>query len=204
MKDIDIIFSNAGLLLLVILVVLIPNALQASAQQPQQQQPQPPQQGQQSGQQLGNFDNIIASGTIDSLLFTGPTQWIATGTWNMKIADGDIEDFLTKMTWYSSNGTAWHTHEIQNFDLDNGNELALTPGNSISLIGESDVGTNGKIIWKNVPTTININAGRTISILLDDEETDTHFARQPIYGIVYSMAPCGGAPGPNMQVFQPC
>ena len=58
--------------------------------------------------------------------------------------------------------------------------------------------------WKNVPTTIEIGAGKTISISLDDEDTDNHFARQPIYGIVTSIAPCGDSPGPNMQVFQPC
>ena len=68
--------------------------------------------------------------------------------------DGDVDTFVTNMTWYSSNGTASHTHEIQNFDNDN--EVTLTPTTSITLMGESDVGTNGKIIWKNVPTIITI------------------------------------------------
>ena len=178
---------------------MIPNTLQASAQQPLGQQPQsrPPEQGQLTGSK-----DFLASGTINSLLSTGNTQWIANGRFNIKVMDGDVDTFVTNMTWYSSNGTASHTHEIQNFDNDN--EVTLTPTTSITLMGESDVGTNGKIIWKNVPTIITIGTGKTISILFDDDKTDSHFVREPIYGLVSSTAPCGDKPGPNMQVFQSC
>jgi hypothetical protein len=224
MKDREITFLIAGeLFLSIILVIMIPNTLQASAQQQPpaqqptqtqqqppaqqptqtQQQPQsiPPEQGQQPGQLTGSKD-FLTSGTINSLLTTGNTQWIANGVFNMKVIDGDVDNFVSAMTWYSSNGTAHHTHEIQNFDNDN--EVALAPTNSITLMGESDVGTNGKIIWKNVPTIITIGTGKTISISLDDDKTDSHFARQPIYGLVTSIAPCGDKPGPNMQVLQSC
>jgi hypothetical protein len=231
MKGINRVFFIMAWSFVVIPLVLSPNILQASQQQqqpplpppPQQQQqqqpplPPPPQQQQQpplppppqqqppSGQQIGNGDNVVATGTINSILFTGPTNWIATGNWNMKIEDGDVEDFVTTMIWYNTNGTLSHTHEIRNFILQDDNEITLTPSSTITLRGESDVGTNGNIDWDDVPTTIQIGGGRTISITLDDDETDNHFARQPIYGVVASLRACGeGTPGPNMQVLQPC
>ncbi|MDP9211621.1 MAG: hypothetical protein M3N27_06505 [Thermoproteota archaeon] len=44
--------------------------------------------------------------------------------------------------------------------------------------------TNGKNAWNDVPTTISISKGRTISIDIADNETQRHFMNQPIYGIV--------------------
>jgi hypothetical protein len=60
-------------------------------------------------------------------------------------------------------------------------------------------GQTTRIIWKNVPTTININGGKTITIAVDNKKTNFHFAGQPILGVVTSMIPCSqnGMPGPN-------
>jgi hypothetical protein len=43
---------------------------------------------------------------------------------------------------------------------------------------------NGESAWSDVPTTISISKGRTISINLADNGTERHFMGQPIYGIV--------------------
>ncbi|HEX6029277.1 MAG TPA: hypothetical protein VFY64_09580 [Nitrososphaeraceae archaeon] len=47
-----------------------------------------------------------------------------------------------------------------------------------------NVGTGGNNEWNNVNTTIVISNGRTISISLDDNDTQRHFMDQQIYGIV--------------------
>jgi hypothetical protein len=60
----------------------------------------------------------------------------------------------------------------------------LTPDKSISISGILDVGTNGKKAWNDVHTTVVISKGRTITISLDDKDTQRHFMGQQIYGIV--------------------
>jgi hypothetical protein len=67
--------------------------------------------------------------------------------------------------------------------------LLLTPANnySLSLFGYVDVLTNDTIIWQNVPLSIDIFNGNTISILLYPSNTDDRFKGQPIYGIVTSI-----------------
>ena len=39
-----------------------------------------------------------------------------------------------------------------------------------------DVGTNHKVVWKDVPALINIKGGKTISIAVNDKATNNHFA----------------------------
>ena len=66
------------------------------------------------------------------------------------------------------------------------NNLVLSSANnySLSLFGYVDVLTNDTIVWKDVPTSINIFNGNTVSILLYPAETHNHFKGQPIFGTV--------------------
>ena len=52
------------------------------------------------------------------------------------------------------------------------------------ILGLLNVMTNGKSAWNDVPTTISISKGRTISIDIADNGTQRHFMGQPIYGVV--------------------
>ena len=189
---------------------------------------------------ISMWDDSLVTGEMGTLLFTGPTTWIATGDWKMLIADGDVKSFDSDMVWYNANGSSSHTHEISNFEWDGdlestgdedeqeeetdqgdssneavqgSNSSGTSPpipgvppsgGASIILTGEADVGTNGETVWTGVPTTIRLGGEKVLSILLDDAETDSHFARQPMYGVVSSVTPCSDSPGANMQVLQPC
>jgi hypothetical protein len=144
------------------------------------------------------------NGTIDSLIFTPATRWIATGNWSIGINNGIPTFFITNMTWYNNNGTGTHTHELQNFRSTQAGQITIEPNNSLFLRGVMDVGTNHRIVWKNVQSTIDIKGGKTISILLNDNQTNRHFAGQPIYGIVTSFTRCSDEPGPNMEVLPPC
>jgi hypothetical protein len=200
--------------------LLFPPEQQQQQPSPQPQQPifpppqpqQPPLQPQQpifpppQPQQppaVAPLSQTTANGTIDSLIFAPGTRWIATGNWSMVLRNGNVNSFNANMTWYNNNGTGTHTHEILNFKS-NPIDVTLKPGENVLVKGLADVGTNHRISWKNVHSTIDIKGGKTISISLDDKETNKHFAGQAIYGVVKSFTQCSDQPGENMEVLPPC
>src|SRR6478672_3848397 len=61
---------------------------------------------------LGSF---VMSGTIHSLIFAPTNKWIATGDWKLAVDAGKVKDFRSNMTWFNTNGTASHTHELSHF-----------------------------------------------------------------------------------------
>jgi hypothetical protein len=143
---------------------------------------------------------LLSKGTINSLIRTPISNWIATGNWSMSIDNGSLTGFATNMTWYNSNGKASHTHEFSNFKSAGGTIL----GKNIVINGFMDVGTNHRLVWKNVPSMISIQGGRTIRISVDDNTTNHHFAGQPVFGLVTSSVPCSDVPGANMEVLPSC
>jgi hypothetical protein len=143
---------------------------------------------------------FLSKGTINSLIQTPTGNWIATGNWSMSIDNGSLTGFGTNMTWFNSNGKASHTHEFHNLRAGAG----TIQGNNIIINGLMDVGTNHRVVWKNVPTTISIQGGKTIRISVADNATNHHFAGQPVFGLVTSFMPCSDVPGPNMEVLPSC
>jgi hypothetical protein len=163
----------------------------------QQQQPE------QAASQGPVADGFKADGTVNSVVFTPGTRWIATGNWSMFAGNGKMISFITNMTWYNNNGTASHTHEFVKFVPAGGN-VTLGSDNSLHLNGLMDVGTNHRVAWKNVHSVIDIRGGKALSVSVNDQETKSHFAGQPIYGVVTSMIRCSDEPGTNMEVLPPC
>jgi hypothetical protein len=150
-----------------------------------------------------------ASGTVYSVLFVPHNEWIATGNWSMIVDNGNLTDFAVHMIWKNGNGTSSHTHQIENFRAtsgagNNNSGIILRPDSRVFLKGFSDVETDGRIVWKNVHTVVGINKGKTISISVDDEETNSHFAGQHIFGIVKSLNVCSDQPLPDMVVLPSC
>jgi hypothetical protein len=195
-----------------------PSAAPLTQQAPEQQSSQgipgllPPEQQQQQQQASQSpsptstpvpSEGLTANGTINSLIYAPATKWIATGNWSMVVRNGNVNSFNTNMTWYNNNGTATHTHQLSNFRATEG-KVAIKPDNSLSLKGMMDVGTNNRIVWKNVHATIDIKGGKTFSTSVNDNETNHHFAGQTIYGVVTSLNRCSDQPGPNMEVLPPC
>jgi hypothetical protein len=168
----------------------------------QQQIPSPPPQPEQPPA-VAPLTQTTANGTIDSLIFAPGTSWIATGNWSMLLRNGNVNSFNANMTWYNNNGTGTHTHEILNFKS-NPIDVTVKPGENILVKGLTDVGTNHRITWTNVHSTIDIKGGKTISISLNTKETKNHFAGQAIYGVVRSFTQCSDQPGENMEVLEPC
>jgi len=123
----------------------------------------------------------------------------------MNLVNGTVKDFEANMTWYNSSGTAAHSHEFLNFTSDKGRAVFLQkPGNNVNIQGIMDVGTNNRVVWHAVPTTIEINGKKTITIAVDDQSTNHHFASQPILGVVNTFVLCSDIPGANMEVLPPC
>ena len=133
--------------------------------------------------------NLAARGTINSLVTVPQTKWIAAGNWSMDVNKGNLTGFLTNMSFFDERGTATHTHEFLNFRPDADYKIiAQLPNSSLFVRGLMDVGTNHKIVWKSVPTIIDIKGGKTISISVNDKATNSHFASQPILGVVSNLA----------------
>jgi hypothetical protein len=133
--------------------------------------------------------NLAARGTINSLVAVPQTKWIAAGNWSMDINKGNLTGFLTNMSFFDERGTATHTHEFLNFRPDADYKIiAQLPNSSLLVRGVMDVGTNHKVVWKSVPTIIDVKGGKTISISVNDKATNSHFASQPILGVVSNLA----------------
>ncbi len=187
--------------------VLGDNTQLSTTGQEQQQQPvqqQPTQQITQDQLQIPQHDTIDsfkANGKINSVIVTSVSPWSATGDWSMVVENGEMKNFVTNMAWF--NGTTGHTHDFLNFD--SRDDIELAPDNILTIDGKMDVASNGVITWEGVDSTINIGGGgRTITISVDHEDTDHHFAGQPIVGTVTSLTPCSDKPGASMEILPTC
>jgi hypothetical protein len=188
---------------------IIPGLIPGPQQQQQQPEPilpgstQEQEQQQEQGTPMAPVAGFRATGTVNSVISTPSVKWIAAGNWSMFMGNGKMISFVTNMTWYNSDGTGTHTHEFLKFVPVGGN-VTLGSDNSLHVNGLMEVGTNQRVVWNNVHSLIDIKGGKTISISVDDKETNNHFAGQAIYGVVSSLARCSDEPGPDMEVLPPC
>ena len=119
--------------------------------------------------------------TID---MTTVQKFILSGDWTMSVDQGKLTNFNANFYTGPVNGANNHTHRLSNFRVNNNSPIQLSSDNSLSISGILNVGTAGNNAWNNVNTTVVISNGRTISISLDDNDTQSHFMDQQIYGIV--------------------
>jgi hypothetical protein len=140
-------------------------------------------------------DTFSADGQIGSLVLGMPPstntvnmssvdKFVLSGYWKLVIENGKIADFTSEFYTGHVNGANNHTHQLTNLRVQDDKPLQLSADGSTQISGLTDVKTNGKNEWNDVPTTISISKGRTISIDIADNETQRHFMDQPIYGIV--------------------
>jgi hypothetical protein len=119
--------------------------------------------------------------TID---MTTVQKFVLSGDWSMSIDQGKLTNFTGNFYTGPVNGANNHTHQLSNFRVSNISHIQPSPDNSLSISGILDVGTEGDKAWNDVNATVVISKGRTISISLDDNDTQRHFMEQQIYGIV--------------------
>ncbi len=140
-------------------------------------------------------DTFSADGQLSSLILGIPPseqtvnmssvdKFVLSGYWKLVTENGKIADFTSEFYTGHVNGANNHTHQLTNLRVQDDKPLQLSADGSTQISGLTDVKTNGKNAWNDVPTTISISKGRTISIDITDNETQRHFMDQPIYGIV--------------------
>ena len=140
-------------------------------------------------------DTFTANGQISSLVLGMPPsthtvnmssvdKFILSGNWKLITDKGKIANFTSEFYTGHVNGANNHTHQITNLRIEEDRPVQLSADGNMEISGLTDVMTNGKNAWSDVPTTISISKGRTISINIADNGTQRHFMGQPIYGIV--------------------
>lgn len=132
-----------------------------------------------------------------------PPLQVLAGNWSMCVVNGEVNYLQVDFIMTLENGTQTQVYSIENLENTvipssaqntgltpdqelSSNNLVLSSTNnySLSLFGFVDVLTDDTVEWQNVPVSINIFNGNTISILLYPSETDNRFKGQPIYGVV--------------------
>jgi hypothetical protein len=129
--------------------------------------------------------------------------YVLVGNWSLDVANGEVNYLQVDFIMGLQDGTQMQVYSVENLqnvvvpppDPENAgsapdqalsDNLFLSPANnySLSLFGYADVLANDTIQWQNVPVTINIFNGNTMSIFLYPSDTDNRFKGQPIHGVV--------------------
>jgi hypothetical protein len=147
-----------------------------------------------------------------------PPIYVLAGNWSMGVVNGEVNYLQVDFIMGLQNGTQMQVYSVENLEnivvvvpsttqnagsttpdqasSSSSNNLLLSSTNnySLSLFGYVDVLTDDTVEWQNVPVSINIFNGNTISILLYPSETDNRFKGQPIYGIVTDILDANNEP----------
>ena len=159
---------------------------------------------------IGSLVIDVGNSTIsESVSNSSPLIYVLVGNWSMGVVNGEVNYLQVDFLMALEDGSQMQVYSIENLENivippsptaqnagstpdqeisnnNNNNNLVLSSANnySLSLFGYVDVLTDDTVQWQNVPVSINIFNGNTISILLYPAETDNRFNGQPIYGVV--------------------
>ncbi len=135
-------------------------------------------------------------------------KFILAGDWNIDLyfdnnstGQMKVRGLTASFIGISEDGSGGHEHQISNFrplsisnsetNTLNNKTDPLIPHNILNsdgdarILGTVDLGINGQKIWEKVGANITISEGKTIKILLDNEDVDFHFGEdQAIFGLV--------------------
>jgi hypothetical protein len=140
-------------------------------------------------------DTFNADGAISSLIFgMNPSvdtvnmrsvqKFILSGDWELTVDKSKLVNFTAVFYTGPVDGANNHTHQLSNLRPTTENPILLSSDGSAQISGILNVATNGKSAWNDVNATITMSNGRTISIKLDDKDSQNHFMNQPIFGII--------------------
>ncbi len=147
----------------------------------------------QNSSTLHQMNTFSAIGQISSLIITVPKEGfnvtnafkvILTGEWNLSVNKGKITNFAANFLASPMDGTKPHMHQITNFKPSNKRPIELTSNSSSLINGTADIEINGQVVWKGAHISIMIFNGSTFMVDPNDKDTDNHFGKQPVYGIV--------------------
>jgi hypothetical protein len=149
----------------------------------------------------GGQNTFSAKGSIDSLVIKDgaqqqqqpspneQTSYVLDGKWKLEVVNGNVTDFGSKFTMVHLDGTNRHYMILMNFKQDNATAgtIQVQPDGTTTINGILDVIEKSDFLnpeWSDVNTQITINKYNTISINVDDAQTNQHFAGQPLRGVV--------------------
>lgn len=159
---------------------------------------------------IGSLVIDDANSTISEIVSnSSPLIHVLVGNWSMGVVNGEVNYLQVDFVMALEDGSQMQVYSIENLENivippsstaqnpgstpdqnissnNNNNNLVLSSANnySLSLFGYVDVLTDDTVQWQNVPVSIDIFNGNTISILLYPADTDNRFNGQPIYGVV--------------------
>jgi hypothetical protein len=151
---------------------------------------------------IGSLVTDLLNSTIREDVSDSVPIYVLVGNWSIGVVNGEVNYLQVDFIMGLENGTQMHVYSIENLrnivisspaqnagltpDQEPSSNLLLSSTNnySLSLFGYVDVLTDDTVQWQNVPLSINIFNGNTISILLYPSDTDNRFKGQPIYGVV--------------------
>ena len=140
-----------------------------------------------------NKTTFSAIGQISSLIITVPRNdfniahafnVILTGNWNLSVVKGKITNFEVNFLASPMDGTKPHMHQISNFKSTNKKPIELTSNGTALINGTADIKINGQVVWKDARISVMIANSSTFILDPDDKDTDNHFGRQSVYGII--------------------
>jgi hypothetical protein len=162
---------------------------------------------------IGSLVTDLLNSTMrENVSDSQPPIYVLVGNWSMGVVNGEVNYLQVDFIMALENGTQMQVYSIDNLqnivipspaqnagltsDQEISSNLVLSSTNnySLSLFGYVDVLTDDTLEWQNVPVSINIFNGNTISILLYPSETDNRFKGQPIYGVVTEILDANNEP----------
>ena len=125
------------------------------------------------------------------------------GNWSLDVVDGEVQHFGSDFVMITSDGNQLHTHSVKNMTnttsqvsppakvetllTPSSKPIMLSPDNTTTLVGLTDITTNGTAQWSDVLTTVSILNGNVFNLLLNPGDIE-HFNGMPIYGTVTSIS----------------
>ncbi|HJT85683.1 MAG TPA: hypothetical protein VJ697_14470, partial [Nitrososphaeraceae archaeon] len=146
----------------------------------------------------GGQNTFAAKDSINSLVIKDgaqpqqpneQTSSVLDGKWKLDVVNGNVTDFGSKFTMVHLDGTDRHYMILMNFKQDNATAgtIQVQPDGTTTINGILDVIEKSDFLnpeFDNVKTQITINKYNTISIDIDDAQTNQHFNGQPLRGVV--------------------
>ncbi len=153
----------------------------------------------------GLIGSVVSVNTTTTNMTTTTTQtplasteiepekpYITVGNLNLNVTRGQVTDFIIDFIMVHTDGTTFHTHQLNNFTADSVIPVLLNPDGTTVISGIVDVGLNGNVKWTNVHTVVLIKKLNAISINPANNATENHFRGQTIYGAITSLVDNNG------------
>ena len=145
--------------------------------------------GQNTFSAKGSINSLVIKDGAQQQLPNEQTSYVLDGKWKLEVVNGNATDFSSKFTMVHLDGTNRHYMILMNFKQDNATAGAIQvqPDGTTTIKGILDVIEKKDFLnpeFNDVNTQITINKYNTISINVDDAQTNQHFAGQPLRGVV--------------------